>query len=316
MRLALKILLAMSLVGIVAGCVTGPPSSKPFVDLEPSDKDIRLEQDEKLSIAVTGVIQRDSYSDNKADRSLLDSKEDLNQILTGFSLGLAESSSATVHSLYQTNISIICPGLKELKQVGATKWPSDVERLAEGQTCRLPAQLEDSELVAPLRLRGIEYLIVLVGELQKSSLGTRTQFGLVGGPGVAPAVNIEVRTGILFRVTAILYDLLTRVAVMRATASAYNEAAYGVWLTIIPFSISPDEGEYFSMLATAVGREIGSRFANFDTTVEVRETPPPPPARPSREANSQGPGEPCGSDTECQEGLFCFRITGSCQRRE
>ena len=308
----------MSLVGMVAGCVTGPPSGKLFVDLEASDEDIRVKQDEKFSIAVTGVIQRDSYSDNKADRSLLDSQEDLKKILTGFSLGLAESSSATVHSLYQTNISINCPGLKELKQVGATKCASDVERLAEGQTCRLPAQLEDSELVAPLRLRGIGYLIVLVGELQKSSLGTRTQFGLVGGgPGVAPAVNIEVRTGILFRVTAILYDLSTRIAVLRATASAYNAAAYGVWLTILPFSISPDEGEYLSMLATAVGREIGSRFANFDTTVEVREKlPPPPPARLSREANSQGPGDLCGSDTECQDGLFCFRITGSCQKRE
>ena len=167
-----------------------------------------------------------------------------------------------------------------------------------------------------MRLRGIGHLVLIVAEAQEAPQGTDFEMGLAGGGfGVAPVINIARKTGYLFRVSATLYDLSSLVAVMKASASAYNQAAHGVMLTILPAYIAPDEIKYLSSLARAVGLEIGRRFTTSDTSTEIREILRQPLVVPSREPNSQGPGDPCDANAECQEGLFCSRMSGSCQRR-
>ena len=319
MRSALKMVGVISLVGMLVGCVSGPRESNHWVFFDPPDSNIRIPSDSRPVVAIAGVMQRDSYGDGKADRKISTTPEDLNPIFTGISSGLIEDSSAKVHLLDEVSVEIDCPELKDVKQAAATKRGGDFRNLFEGQTCLFPKRLEDSASIESMRLRGIGHLVLIVAEAQEAPQGTDFEMGLVGGgpaPAPALAINIVTNTGYLFRVSATLYDLSSLVAVMKASASAYNQAAHGVMLTIVPAYIAPDEIKYLSSLARAVGLEIGRRFTTSDTSTEIREILRQPPVVPSRELNSQGPGDPCDADAECQEGLFCYRISGSCQRRE
>ena len=317
MRSALKLVGVISLAGMLVGCVSGPRESNHWVFFDPPDNNIRIPSDSKPVVAIAGVMQRDSYSDGKAYRKISTTPEDLKPIFTEISSGLIEGSSAKVHLLDKVSVEIDCPELKDVKQAAATKRAGDFSHLTEGQTCLFPKRLEDSASIESMRLRGIEHLVLIVAEAQEAPQGTELEGGLGGGyGGVAPIINIAINTGYLFRVSATLYDLSSLVAVMKASASAYHQAAHGVWLAILPFYIAPDEIKYLSSLSRAVGLEIGRRFTTSATSTEIREILRQPPVVPSRKLNSQGPGDPCDADAECQEGLFCYRISGSCQRRE
>jgi len=272
MRSALKMVGVISLVGMLVGCVSGPRESNHWVFFDPPDSNIRIPSDSKPVVAIAGVMQRDSYSDAKADRKISTTPEDLKPIFTGISSGLIEDSSAKVHLLDQVSVEIDCPELKDVKQAAATKRGGDFRNLFEGQTCLFPKRLEDSASIESMRLRGIGHLVLIVAEAQEAPQGTDFEMGLVGGgPAPAPglAINIAIHTGYLFRVSATLYDLSSLVAIMKASASAYDQASLGVLLTILPVYIAPDEKEYLSSLARAVGLEIGRRFTTSDTSTEI-----------------------------------------------
>jgi hypothetical protein len=317
MRSTLKLVGVVSLAGMLVGCISGPRESNHWVFFDPPDSNFRIPSDSKPVVAIAGVMQRDSYSDDKADRKISTTPEDLKPILTGISSGLIEYSSAKIHLLDKVSVEIDCPELKDVKQAAATRRAGDFTHFTDGQTCLFPNPLEDSASIESLRLRGIGHLVLIVGETQEAPQGTKLEGGLGGGyGGAAPIINFAIITGYLFRVSATLYDLSSLVAVTKASASAYDQAAHGIWLTILPLYIAPDEIKYLSSLARAVGLEIGRRFTTSAISTEIREIPRQPPIVPSRRLNSQGPGDPCDADAECQEGLFCYRISGSCQKRE
>jgi hypothetical protein len=213
MRSALKLVGVISLVGMLVGCVSGPRESNFLVFFDPPDSYIRIPSDSKPVVAIAGVMQRDSYSDGKADRKILTTPEDLKPIFTGISSGLIEGSSAKVHLLDKVNVEIDCPELKDIKQAAATKRGGDFGRVTEGQTCLFPKRLEDSASIDSMRLRGIGHLILIVGEVQEAPQGSDFEMGLVGGgPAPALAINIVRKTGYLFQVSATLYDLSSSVA--------------------------------------------------------------------------------------------------------
>jgi len=87
-------------------------------------------------------------------------------------------------------------------------------------------------------------------------------------------------------------------------------------IVIYPYYVGPSESGYLWGLARAVGTEIGRQITGATSIPKIQEIAQPPRALPSRELHSQGAGDPCDTDVECKEGLFCYRLSGSCQKHE
>jgi hypothetical protein len=316
MRWALVKVGFIVLVGMMAGCVSGPsPDREYMVTFKPPEAGenfVRLVGASEYKVAITGMLQRESYDNEQADRNILTTPEDLAPILKSFSSGLSEVPE--IHSSLQNEpiADFVCPPLKDFRRdsFGRSTWG------LTNQTCKFRDSLGISKLIESLRLRGISHLILLVGESHRVAVGTEVTWGLVGGFGAAaPAFTTETTIKYLYKVSAIVYDLINLRAVIDADASTHEQAAYGVMLVIWPYYVGPSESGYLSALARAVGIEIGRRFTNVATSTDIQEIAQPP-ASPIRELHSQGPGDPCDTDVECKEGLVCYRMSGSCQKRE
>lgn len=251
------------LIFILTGCVSGPDADRAFmVTLTPpvaNENLVRIVGASEYNVAVTGLLQRESYDDEHADREILTTPEDMVSILTGFSSGLSEVSK--IHPIMQKDAisELVCPPLMESK----ANSPGRSTYGMMNQTCKFSDRLENSASIENLQSRGIRYLILLVGESHKIAGGTEVTWGIVGGFGAAaPAFTTETTIMHLFKVSAIVYDLTTLRVVVDANASAHRGAGYGVMVVIWPYYVGPSESGYLSALARAVGIDIGRRFTS------------------------------------------------------
>jgi len=250
------------LIFILTGCVSGPDADREFmVTLThpvANENLVRIVGASEYNVAVTGLLQRESYDDEHADREILTTPEDLVSILTGFSSGLSEVSK--IHPILQKDAisELVCPPLMDSKANSPGR-----STYGMNQTCKFSDRLENSASIENLQSSGIRYLILLVGESRKIAGGTEVTWGIVGGFGAAaPAFTTETTINYLFKVSAIVYDLTTLRVVIDANASVLEKAGYGVMLVIWPYYAGPSESGYLSALARAVGIDIGRRFTS------------------------------------------------------
>lgn len=245
------------LANMLAGCVLGPRSDAHHtVEFRPAMAEGNLlgsNRASKPKIALAGVLQRDSYGDEKADRTILAKPEDLAPILKSLSYGLSEVSTIKTSMVYDVTAEIVCPPLKDMKSALLTG--------LYDQTCKLPQTLESSVSVEKLRLSGMSHLIFLVGETQIIPSGTSVTWGFAGGGRAAiPAFTSESKVGYFFKISATVYDLSNLASITEASALDVATGSYGLMLIIYPYYVRPSEEEYLVALAKAIGVEIGRRF--------------------------------------------------------